>query len=85
MKTTQDINFPDFYYHDKITHRKEMEAYEAGRKRGTFIGNKTGQKEMLEKVLEVTKQWEKGQYSNSEYRKILTDFYNEFYGKRKNN
>jgi len=42
---------------------------------------KSGQKNMLEKVLEITRQWERGLYSNEEYKKILSDYSKEFYGK----
>lgn len=35
---------------------------------------------MLEKVLEIVKQWEIGKYSNEEFRKVLNDYYVEFYG-----
>lgn len=42
---------------------------------------KNGQKNMLEKVLELLKQKEEGLIINEEIESILKSFYSEFYGK----
>lgn len=36
---------------------------------------KLGQKDMLEKVLIVIEQWNRGLYSNEEMKKVLKDYY----------
>ena len=40
-----------------------------------------GQRDMLNKVLELVKYWENGFYSDEEFKKILKDISKEFYGK----
>ena len=39
---------------------------------------KKGQDYMLEKVMELVKQWQKGLYSDSEFLKVLNDYYKEY-------
>ena len=67
MKTAEgykDFNFSNFFYSWQQTNKMAF---------------KLGQKDMLEKVLAVLQQWEKGLYSNEEFTKILKDFQKEFY------
>ena len=42
---------------------------------------KNGQKNMLEKVLELLRQKKEGLIIDDEMERILKEFYNEFYGK----
>jgi len=41
---------------------------------------KSGQKDILDRILKIEKQWELGKYSNEEFRNILKDYYREIYG-----
>ena len=73
MKTAEDyknFDFSNFFYSWQQTNKMAF---------------KLGQKDMLEKVLAVIQQWEKGLYSNEEFTKILKDFQKEFYGKSTKN
>ena len=73
MKIAEDyknFDFSNFFYSWQQTNKMAF---------------KLGQKDMLEKVLAVLQQWEKGLYNNEEFTKTLKDFQKEFYGKSTKN